>query len=145
MLKKGTAVKRLPFENWIWLLLSEMKHCTQLGQRKNRVCGASLCLSLQTIFFITVPAGIKSFKSEAFHKAITAARDSWSLLPSGLGIRRLLKTEDELQFIFREGKISLLNKFLKKLVCEIVRWFSSWIFVIEEMITAMHYIFIECT
>lgn len=52
------------------------KHCTQLGRRKNKVCGPSPHLCIQTILFITVPAGIKSFKNKAFHEATTAAGDT---------------------------------------------------------------------
>lgn len=112
----------------------------------NSICGPSPHLSLQTVLSITVPVGIESFKAEAIHKAITAAGDRADhFCPAGLGIRSLLKTWDEVQLTFRASKNSLLNTLLKKQVCETERWFSSWIFVTEQMIMMIHCIFIERT
>lgn len=107
------------------------KYCSQIGRRKNRVCGSSPHLALQAILFITVPAGIKGFSAEAFHGATTplqvtqpATTAPWASFQQ---LRRILLT-------FRAGKNSLVSMILKNTVLGHFYYYYHHHFVVEQII-----------
>lgn len=125
--------KRCPFENWTWLLLSEY---------------ANIALSLAKRISVHRPTPPKHSDHPLHHSACwhqelqgwsfpqshhCCGWYNWSSLPLGwasVNFQRLRRRH---------------SLFLKKLVCEVIRQLSSWIFAIEQMTMTILSVFTECT